>query len=66
MEAIPIVYEKGKGDAERIPASPIYLSQKGLRMRVARPTDETQVLVRTVRFDVHSAFGSFKFFKTAA
>ena len=31
---------------------PIYQSEKGLGMRVARPTDEIQVLVRTVRFDV--------------
>ena len=31
---------------------PIYQSEKGLGMRVARPTDETQVLVCTVRFDV--------------
>ena len=64
----------GKGDAERIPASDlkwIYQSEKGLGMRVARPTDETQVLVRTVRFGVrfrlrHGQDGHFGFLTAPA
>jgi hypothetical protein len=45
-------YEKAKGDVRSGSPLPIYQSEKGLGMRVARPTDEIQVLVRTVRFDV--------------